>query len=195
VSSDDPPDSRTRILAAALQILSDQAEPSMAAIAARAGLSRQAVYLHFDSREDLLLAAADWAGATIGLPHRLDQIARAESARDMLGLFIDAAVWQCGRIGPAIRALDRVVEGDSAVAERWRTRNGRAARAATIGELLADQRRLRPDVDAVEAGTLLATLTRPAVITDLLNAGLAEATVARLLRRAIEGATCRPGTE
>jgi AcrR family transcriptional regulator len=193
MSSDDPPDSRSRILAATLQILSEQAEPSMGTIAARAGLSRQAVYLHFASREDLLLAVADWAGATIGLPERLAEIAHAGSARAMLGLFIDVAVWQCRQIGPAIRALDRVVANDTALAERWRTRNSRAAHAAKIIGLLAEQRQLRPNVGVVEASALLGAFTRPGVITDLLNAGLAEPTVTRLLRRAIEGAVCRPG--
>jgi len=197
VSSDesvtDLPDSRTRILAAALDILREQAEPSMGAIAARAGLSRQAVYLHFTSRDELLVAVADWANATIGLPERLDQVTRADSARTMLGLFIDVAVWHVGQVGPVIRALERVMETDSALAERWRTRHGRAARAAKIIESLAEQRQLRSDVSTVEATTMLTALTRPAVITDLLNTGLAETTAAQLLRRAVEGAICDPG--
>ncbi|MGI5146315.1 TetR/AcrR family transcriptional regulator [Plantactinospora sp. CA-294935] len=189
----DLPDSRTRILAAALHILREQAEPSMGMIAARAGLSRQAVYLHFDSRDELLVAVADWANATIGLPERLDQVAQAESARRMLGLFIDVAVWHASQIGPAIRTLDRIMETDSALAERWRTRNGRAAHAARIIDSLAKQRQLRPDLSTVEATTLLGALTRPDVITDLLNAGLAEITAAQLLQRAVEEAVCNPG--
>jgi len=189
----DLPDSRTRILAAALHLLREQAEPSMGMIAARAGLSRQAVYLHFDSREELLVTVADWANAAIGLPERLDQVARAESARTMLGLFIDVAVWHASQIGPAIRALDRIMETDSALAERWRTRNGRAAHAAKIIASLVEQRQLRPDVSTVEATTLLGALTRPEVITDLLNAGQAEITAAQLLQRAVEGAVCDPG--
>lgn len=197
VSSDDSttalPDTRTRILAAALDILREQAEPSMGTIAARAGLSRQAVYLHFDSRDELLVGVADWANATIGLPERLDQVARAESARTMLGLFVEVAVWHAGQIGPAIRALDRVVETDRALAERWRTRHGRATHAAKIIESLAEQRQLHPDVSTAEAATVLRALTRPGVITDLLDAGLAETTAAQLLRRAVEGAICDPG--
>jgi AcrR family transcriptional regulator len=184
------PDTRTRILAAALQILREQAEPSMGTIAARAGLSRQAVYLHFDSRDQLLIAVADWANATIGLPERLDEVARADSARTMLGLFIDVAVWHASQVGPVIRALDRVMEADSALAERWRTRDGRTARAAKIIEGLAEQRQIRPDVSTAEATTLLGALTRPDVITDLLDAGLVEMTAAQLLRRAAEGAVC-----
>ena|SRR5687767_2766722 len=189
----DLPDSRTRILAAALHILREQAEPSMGTIAAQAGLSRQAVYLHFDSREELLVAVADWANVTIGLPERMDQVARAESARTMLGLFIDVAVWHASQLGPAIRALDRVMETDSALAERWRARNGRGAQATKVVESLAEQRQLRPGVSTVEATTLLVALTRPGVITDLLNAGLAEITAAQLLYRAVEGAVCDPG--
>lgn len=186
-------DSRIRILAAALEILREQAEPSMGAIAARAGLSRQALYLHFDSRDELLMAVADWAGATIGLPERLARVARARSARTMLGLFIEVAVWQVGQVGPVIRTLDRIMETDSALAARWRTRNGRAARAAEIVESLAGQRQLRADVGAGEAVAVLTALTRPAVIADLLDAGLAEIAAARLLKRAAEGAVCDPG--
>jgi hypothetical protein len=128
----------------------------------------------------------------IGLPERLEQVTRAESARTMLGLFVDVAVWHASQIGPAIRALDRVVETDSALAERWRTRNGRGAQATKIVESLAEQRHLRPDVSTVQATTLLGALTRPGVITDLLNAGLDESTATQLLQRAVEGAICDP---
>ena len=51
---------RTRILEAALEILSRDgpAKASMAEIARRAGLSRQGLYIHFSSKDDLTYAAA-----------------------------------------------------------------------------------------------------------------------------------------
>ncbi|MFI6869438.1 TetR/AcrR family transcriptional regulator [Nocardia sp. NPDC050406] len=51
--------SRADILEAATRLLADRPDVGMAAIAAEAGVTRQTVYAHFTSREDLLHAVLD----------------------------------------------------------------------------------------------------------------------------------------
>ena len=53
----------TAILDAAVELLAEQPEASMAEIAAAAGVARQTVYAHYRSREALLLAVAERARA------------------------------------------------------------------------------------------------------------------------------------
>ncbi|MEU0540993.1 TetR/AcrR family transcriptional regulator [Nocardia sp. NPDC005978] len=56
--------SRAAILDAALALLPDQPGAGMSAIAAAAGVSRQTIYAHFPSRDDLRVAVADRLAAT-----------------------------------------------------------------------------------------------------------------------------------
>ncbi|WP_229375448.1 TetR/AcrR family transcriptional regulator [Streptomyces spirodelae] len=51
--------SRTSILDGAIQLLNDRPDASVEAIAAAAGVTRQTVYAHFPSREQLLTAVLD----------------------------------------------------------------------------------------------------------------------------------------
>jgi AcrR family transcriptional regulator len=79
----------TAILDAAVDVLAERSEASMAEIAAAAGVSRQTVYAHYESREKLLAAVADRAlGSVVAAidvaePERgapvdaLDRLARA----------------------------------------------------------------------------------------------------------------------
>ncbi|MCI3928961.1 TetR/AcrR family transcriptional regulator [Streptomyces sp. AN091965] len=51
--------SRTAVLDAAVRLLRRRPDAGMAAVAEAAGVSRQTVYAHFSSRDDLLAAAVD----------------------------------------------------------------------------------------------------------------------------------------
>lgn len=193
VSSRGPENSRSRILGAAWEILHEAADPSMAAIAARAGLSRQAVYLHFNSRTELLMAVADWANDEVGLNARVAWVQNAGTARAMLRRFIEVAVWHVHVNGAGILALQRVVEADPELTAHWRTRSGRPALAGRITAGLADERQLRRGVSPTDGAVLLESLTRSIVVNDLLVAGLGESATVRLLHRAVIGAICRLG--
>lgn len=90
--------SRVSILEAAVELLNAPPEPSLEAIAAAAGVTRQTVYAHFPSRDALVAAALD----------RVTDEAMAE----LDAVDLDA--------GPATDALLRLLDASSRVAARHR---------------------------------------------------------------------------
>ena len=115
------PDTRTKILQATRQLMEDRRGLGvrMSDIAKAAGVSRQAVYLHFDSRIDLLSATTKYMDEINGLDGRLKAVSSAKSAVDMLDAYID--VW--GNYLPEIHglagALFSVRETDDAAEMAW----------------------------------------------------------------------------
>jgi AcrR family transcriptional regulator len=186
------PGTRARILDAGLEILQGDApeQLSMGAVAARSSVSRQAVYLHFASRSDLVMAIVNHANERLGLAKRLAPLDRARSSRSALELFVDTIVWQTANLGPAIRAVNRLVESDPELATRWAEHTGRLARIDTVIGLLAGERRLRRGLGREQAATLLYALTLPDPVLAVLSAGYTQQQTARLLHRALKHALC-----
>jgi AcrR family transcriptional regulator len=193
-SKDDSPDTRTRILTAAWELLSENADPSMGEIAGRAGVSRQAVYLHFDNRAELLMAVADWANGRVGLPERVAWAQQATTSREQLRRFLHVVVWLVERTQPGILALHRAVDADPAVADTWQSRQGRASHAMKVVTALRDEGRLRADLSTAQGAALLRALTRPTVVADLLEAGLSRTKTTAILHRAADAALGRDET-
>jgi AcrR family transcriptional regulator len=61
----------------------------MGDIASMAGISRQAVYLHFASRTDLLVAATQYLDEVLEVDRRLAPSRAATSGVERLALFIE----------------------------------------------------------------------------------------------------------
>lgn len=91
----------------------------MSDIAKSAGVSRQAVYLHFESRVDLMNATTKYVDEVLGLDERLQCVSDAPSATKALELFIE--VW--GNYIPEIyglsKALLAVRDTDEAASKAW----------------------------------------------------------------------------
>ncbi|MEQ8352391.1 MAG: TetR/AcrR family transcriptional regulator [Leptospiraceae bacterium] len=110
-----------RILEATWKILEMPAAhiPSMSEVARAAGISRQAVYLHFTSRAELLISTIQFIDERQGLPERLAQIYECESAIDMLDRCVE--IW--GAYLPEIKgisaALIQLRDSDPEVLEAW----------------------------------------------------------------------------
>ena len=122
--SSDEVETRTRILEASVRLLEAQRGRSvrMGDIAKAAGISRQAVYLHFASRAELLEATTQHLDERLGLERRLARSRAAVSGTGRLDAYIE--FW--GNYSPEIygvaRALLVAQDTDEAAAAAWNER-------------------------------------------------------------------------
>jgi len=122
--SSPPPDTSSRILAAALKLLltKDGKGVRMSDVARLAGISRQALYLHFDSRAKLLIAATLYLDDQLGVDARLLPSRTAKTGIDRLNAFIDAWSAYIPEIYGLAKALISLAETDPDAAAAWATR-------------------------------------------------------------------------
>ena len=112
----------------------------MADVAKETGISRQAVYLHFKSRTDLLIATTQYVGDQLDVEGRLAASRAATSGVERLKLYIE--FW--GDFLPEIygvgKALMMVQDSDDDAAAAWRDRMEamRDGCRAAIDALIAD---------------------------------------------------------
>ena len=144
---------RSRILAAALACAADaRADCTMGEVAAKAGLSRQAVYLHFPNRAALLAALSEWlAGAAVRAP------ADAPSARATLTAMVAWLADEHPRAWPLVRRLgENPADASRLVACR------------ALAERFRAEGALSPHLSPAAAADLLFTLTSLAVWAELV---------------------------
>ena len=114
-------ETRNRILEATQKLLEgpDTSVPGMADVAAQAGISRQAVYLLFSSRADLLIETIRFIDERNGLPERLSALQAIESGIERL----DRCVHVWGEYLPEIQGISRALlmlrDSDPEVMEAW----------------------------------------------------------------------------
>ncbi len=151
---------RTRILNAALALLESGGGSSvrMSDIAKAAGISRQAVYLHFPNRLDLLIAATRHRDAEMDVDARLAQ-SRAATGAARLDAFIAAWGNYIPEIYGVAKALMAMQETDDEARAAWadRTRAVRHGCAAAVAAIDAEGR-LAPGLTSERATDLLWTL-------------------------------------
>ncbi len=134
-------ETRERILAAALELLeSGEARAvRMADIAKKTGISRQAVYLHFPTRAELLIATTRYLDQIQDVDRGLIPSRTAKTGVERLDAYIDA--W--GNYIPVMygvgRALLAMRDTDEAAAEAWDERMG-AMREGCEAAILALER-------------------------------------------------------
>lgn len=115
------PDTRRRILKATLELLeAGQGQGvRMADVAKRAGVSRQAVYLHFESRAELLIQTTLYLDDIAGSQERLAPSREATTGVARLDAFIKAWASYLPIIYPSARALLAMRETDEDAANAW----------------------------------------------------------------------------
>jgi AcrR family transcriptional regulator len=156
------PGGRARILEAALALILKRrgADVTMAEIAKAARLSRQALYLHFRDRGQLLLGLVRYADERRRLGAEVQKIIEAPDAVTSLELMVamqarmNPGVWAVARAFDAVRRRDPVAE------RSWQDRQ--RSRLAGCRHLIArvvDEGLLRPGLRADVAVDLLWTLT------------------------------------
>lgn len=162
MSSGEIETTRQRILATTWRLLVDGRRGQIARmgdIATAAGLSRQALYLHFGSRTELLVATTRYGDEVLGLPARLRAYDAATGVAK-LDAFIDFWGHYLPEIYGIARALLAARETDEAAAAAWDDR------------MAAVRDGCRNAIEAVEgAGHLAPPWSREAAI-DLLWAML-----------------------
>ena len=155
------PETRTRILDAALDLLRERGGRAvrMGDIARAAGLSRQAVYLHFPSRAELLVAATRHLDRRLDVDARLAPSRAAATGAERLDRYIEAWGAYLPHIHPVARALLQARDGDEAAAAAWDDRMAamRDGCRAAIETLHADGT-LAPEWNPVAATDALWTL-------------------------------------
>lgn len=120
--SSEPVETREKILKAALNLLENGGRLRMSDIARAAGISRQALYLHFTSRTELLVETTKYQDRLHDSDGRLEASRTAGSGVERLDAFVQAWTAYLPRIRNAARTLLVLAETDAEARAAWRER-------------------------------------------------------------------------
>ena len=155
------PETRRRILTAAWRLLeaAQGREVRMTDIAKAAGVSRQALYLHFPTRADLLVATTQHIDAVKDIDARLARSRTAGTGVERLDAFIAAWGNYIPEVYGVARALMAARDTDAAARTAWDDRM-QAVRQGCQAAVAALQRdgRLAPQQSPAQATDLLSGL-------------------------------------
>lgn len=91
----------------------------MGTIASRTGISRQALYLHFSSRVELITATVKYVDEVKGLGGRLERFRSATTGLELLDACIEVWVNYIPEIHGIAKALLASLDTDEAAATAW----------------------------------------------------------------------------
>jgi AcrR family transcriptional regulator len=151
-------DTRTAILGAARRLLEDRGYHGVGLdhIARAAGVSRQAVYLHFGSKAGLLLALVDWIDQTGPLPGLIRRVEEATTGLEALDRLMELHATYLPQILRSATVLESARRTDPDAAAAWADRMRRRYRAArSVVERLAREGMLAEGLTVPEAADLL----------------------------------------
>ena len=154
-------ETRARILQTTLDLLAS-AEPKktrVSDIAKAAGISRQALYLYFPTRSELLIAATKYLDEQVNIDASLAPSRAAQSGEERLDAFIRAWSAHIPVIYPIGHALMAMMDTDLEARAAWQDRM-QAVRHGCAAVVMALQRdgRLRHDLDQGQSTDLLWSL-------------------------------------
>ncbi len=139
---------RAALLAAVRGLLEEEGYEAltMAAVAERAGVSRRAIYLHFNSRSELAAALFDYVGEQEGLADSLRRVWESPDAVAALDEWARHLARYHPRILAVDRAVDRVrqVDSDAAQHRAWVNANQQRAARTLAGWLYQEGRLAAP---------------------------------------------------
>lgn len=163
-------DTRHRILEAGLDLMRrGAASASLVQIARHAGVSRQAVYLHFADRAALFLALVRHVDAQPDLAGALKHLDEAATGVAALQAAVNIQADLNPRLYPIAAAMDAVRRQDEALEQAWQDRLANRLRGArTIASRLVAEGALRPGLDPDTAADLIWTMTSLRMWEDLV---------------------------
>lgn len=115
---------RARILSTAIRLLETGTSVRMSDIAKAVGISRQALYLHFPNRADLLIAATRHLDETSDIDAKLAASRSAQTGTQRLDAYIAAWGDHIPVVHGVARALLAMKETDQEAAATWANRMG-----------------------------------------------------------------------
>lgn len=154
-------ETRNRILNAAWALLesSQGGGVRMSDIAKQAGISRQAVYLHFKTRSELLIATTRYIDDVKDVESRFEACCHADNAVDGLNAFIQAWGNYIPEIYGVAKALMAMKDTDEAAFSAWNNRM-QAVRSGCEASVngLANENLLSTDFSAEQATDIIWTM-------------------------------------
>lgn len=165
------PETRQRILQAAWELIEERGGGiTLADAAERAGVSRQAVYLHFGDRAGLILGLVQYMDETLGMGERVAAVVSAPTGEAATERLMELHQWFNPQIDPVARVLEAAQYQDEALAAAWRDRlEVRRSHHRMIAQRLADEGKLAGGWTVEDAGDLLFAITLPAVWRELIR--------------------------
>jgi AcrR family transcriptional regulator len=163
-------ETRRRILDAARALLeaSPGAGIAMGQVAARAGVSRQALYLHFADRTSLFVEVSRLVDSTLRTAARQRRVDEATTALDALREAIALQAWLKPRLNGVATALDILRRRDPAAEAAWAEREqARLVRCEQVVQRLEDEGALAPGWDVASAARCFWAFTSQRVWEDL----------------------------
>ena len=185
---------RRRIFEAAWQLIVVRGEAgfTMAQIARKAKISRQALYLHFADRAQLLDALVKYADEQRALTSAIQHIVDAPTAREAINRMVSLQALQNPRIWAIALAFEAVRRTDKAAQRSWQGRQTRRLETCrTLIERLRREGELRPTLTIAEAADLLYVITSLRMWEDLVlvRGWTADEYQERVTRLLLEGLT------
>lgn len=166
------PETRRRILEAAAKLLQQPGgvDVRMGQIADEAGVSRQALYLHFADRSQLLVAAVGHVDETAGLADKKRPIEDASTAREAIDRYVQMHAEDMPRIADVARAMDAARRTDPAIDAAWQDRlSGRRRYCRRLAARLQAEGDLADGWTVDDAADLLLLLISPRSWDDLVT--------------------------
>ena len=157
------PTTRQRILRATWELLEARGSSTRIIDAAeRAGVSRQAVYLHFGDRAGLLVALVEYMDEILGLEEFVAHVFDAPTGAEALERMVKMHSIFSPKIDSVVRVLEAAQYEDEALAAAWRNRrHGRRAVHRAIIERIAAEGQLAEGWTVDTAADLSYTVTMP----------------------------------
>ena len=157
------PETRIRILDAAWALLEERGTGiRIADVAAKAGVSRQAVYLHFGDRASLFVALGDHIDVSFGRDDLRKHVFGAPTGVESLRRWVQTMSWYTAKIDSVSRILELGAESDEALGAVWKDRmTGRRGHVRRIAERIEAEGRLADGWTVEAAADLIFTVTLP----------------------------------
>lgn len=183
---------RAAILDAALRLLQRDGYHAvgLAAVACEAGVSRQAIYLHFASKANLLKALVDALNEKYVFP-AFERCGVWESASGLeaLDAWVDVVVLTTPPILAVVNAVDVARRSDPEAEAMWRrTTRGRYADCLRIARWLAQDGTLARGWSPADAARFLWVATSIRVFEDLTSHGWSRSRYVRHLQHSLRAA-------